>query len=335
METHYFLGVDIAKESFQVALTINGVNFYDREVANTTTAIKQYFHSMMNTWKFKPHQLTVCMEHTGIYCYPLLDYLTKRGIQIFVEPALQIRLSQGLQRGKNDKIDSKRIAKYIFKNHADLRPWNPKREVIQRLKALLVLRERLLKVKNQLEIPIKESKDFIQESIRIQVARNCNASIQAIKKNIKKVELEIANIAKQDAAVSHQMKIATSVIGIGPIIGANMIVTTNEFKDIRQHKKYACYSGVAPFENRSGKSIRGKTRVSHMANKTIKTLLHLGARSAIQASPEIKQYYQRKCAEGKSKMSVLNAVCNKLISRVFVCINNNRLYQKNYEPTVA
>jgi transposase len=335
METLYFLGVDMGKENYHAALTVDGLNFYDQEVKNSPAAIKEYFRRLKTTFRFKPGQLIVCMEHTGIYCYPLLDYLTKQGIKIFVEPAVRIKQSQGLLRGKNDKVDSRRIAKFVFKNHGELRLWNPKREVIQRLKALLVVRERLLKAKNQLEIPIKESSEFIQASIISEAAKNCRSSIQAIKKDIKKLNQEISKLVEQDAAVSQQMKVATSVTGIGPIIAANMIVTTNEFKDISNHKKYACYAGIAPFEHSSGTSIRGRTRVSHLANKTMKCLLHLGARSATKYSPEIKQYYERKCAEGKPKMSVLNAVCNKLISRVFVCINNNRLYEKNYERAVA
>jgi transposase len=335
METLYFLGVDMSKNSFNAALTLDGINFYDHEVKNNAAAIQQYFSDLLAKFKFKPVQLMVCMEHTGIYCYPLLDYLTKHSIKICVEPAIQIIRSQGLQRGKNDKIDSRRIAKYLFKNYAELKQWTPKRPVIQKLKALLAVRERLLKAKNQFEIPIRESKEFIEKSIRNQLEKSCRASIQAIKKDIKRIDQELTKIVKEDDRVSRQMKLATSVTGVGPIIGANMIITTNEFQDIRNHKKYACYSGIAPFEHQSGVSLRSKKRVSQFANKTIKSLLHLGARSAIQSSPELKLYYQRKCAEGKPKMSVLNAVCNKLITRVFVCINNNRLYQKNYEKAVA
>ena len=335
METLYFLGIDMGKENYHAALTVDGLNFYDQQVKNSSAAIKHYFQRLMTTFRFKPQQVIVCMEHTGIYCYPLLDYLTKQGIKIYLEPAVRIKQSQGMQRGKNDKIDARRIAKFLFKNHSELKLWNPKRDVIQRLKALLVVRERLVKAKNQLEVPIKESSEFIEKSIVSQAAKNCRSSIQAIKKDIKKLNQEIAKLAKQDAVVSQQMKVATSVTGIGPIIAANMIVTTNEFNDISQHKKYACYAGIAPFEHSSGTSIRGRTRVSHMANKTMKRLLHLGARSAIRHSPEIKQYYERKRAEGKPRMSVLNAVCNKLISRVFVCINNNRLYVKNYQRAVA
>src|SRR5687768_4919036 len=121
METLYFLGVDVGKNTFHCALTVTGQDFHDQEVKNTPAAIKQYFQELQASFKFRPQQLVVCMEHTGIYCYPLLDYLTKRQIKVCVEAAVQIKQSQGFQRGKNDKIDSKRIARYIFKNHADLK----------------------------------------------------------------------------------------------------------------------------------------------------------------------------------------------------------------------
>ena len=335
MKTRYFLGIDIGKNSIHAALTVDGQNYYDQEVGNNATAIKKYLQELKVKFKFKSEQLIVCMEHTGIYCYPLLDYLTKQKIKVCIEPALRIKQSQGMQRGKNDKIDSKRIARYAYKNADELKFWQPKREVIQKLRALLVVRERLIRAKTQFEVPVKESKEFIEESIRHLAIKNCKSTIAAINKDIKKVDAEISKLIKEDAPLLAQVKIATSVTGIGPIIAANMIITTNEFKDINNHKKFACYSGIAPFENRSGTSIRGRTQVSHMANKRMKTLLHLGARSAIQFSPEIKEYYQRKLAEGKKPFSVINAVCNKLISRVFVCIKNNRMYEKNYQQALV
>jgi transposase len=335
MKTRYFLGIDIGKNSFHAALTIEGQNYYDQEISNNTTAIKKYFQELKAKFGFKSDQLVVCMEHTGIYCYPLLDYLTRQRVKVCIEPALRIKQSQGMQRGKNDKIDSKRIAKYAYKNADELRFWQPKREVLQKLRALLVVRERLIRAKTQFEVPVKESREFIEESIRFLVIKNCKGTISAINKDIKKVDAEISKVIKEDNQLHTQIKIATSVTGIGTIIAANMIITTNEFKDISNHKKYACYAGIAPFENSSGTSLRGRSQVSHMANKRIKTLLHMGARSAIQYSPELKQYYHRKLAEGKKSFSVLNAVCNKLISRVFVCIKNQRMYEKIYNPALV
>jgi transposase len=78
----------------------------------------------------------------------------------------------------------------------------------------------------------------------------------------------------------------------------------------------------------SGNSIKGKTRVSHMANKKLKTNLHLAALNAIKLDPELKAYYNRKVLDGKSKMSVINAVRFKLLARVGSAVKNDGEYVK-------
>jgi transposase len=72
-----------------------------------------------------------------------------------------------------------------------------------------------------------------------------------------------------------------------------------------------------------------------MADLSLKKLLHMAALSAIQCKGEMKDYYSRKVDEGKNRMSVINAVRNKLITRVFVCINQNRDYKRKYSHALA
>lgn len=336
MKTTYFLGIDVGKEKFHAALTVDGINYFVEAVDNNASSIKAYFKQLKAKFCFDAkEQLIVCLEHTGIYSYLLLQYFTKEQIPTCVEPALRIKQSQGMQRGKTDKVDATRIAKYLFKNHKELKFWQPKREVIKKLQAFLALRDRYIKAKNQFEVPIKENTAFLEKAISQAITAYSKKAIQSMRKGIERVDAEISALIKADSKLSAQMTLATSVTGVGPIIAANIIVTTNEFQDITNHKKYACYSGVAPFPHQSGKSIKRKDQVSHIANKKIKTILHMGARSAIQYSPEIKNFYGRKLAEGKAVFSVLNAVCNKLISRVFVCIKEQRIYQKDYQKALA
>lgn len=335
METIYFLGIDISKKTFQVALTIDGVNMYEAEVENNARMIKLYFEQVKAKFKFSYNQLVVCLEHTGIYCLPVLDYLTNHKIKACVEPALQIKQSQGMTRGKSDPVDARRIAQYAYKNRQQLRFWRPQRISIQKLKALLVLRERLLKTKVQMETPIHETREYIDESIRKMIIKNCQSSIKALARDIIKVENEIKFLVEEDSQLKEQFKWATSVPGVGKITALNMIVSTGEFQQISEPKKFACYAGVAPFEHTSGSSIRGKTRVSKMANMTLKKLLHLAAMSAIQCCEELKVFYQRKVAQGKNKMSVINAVRNKLINRIFACIKNKRMYIKEYQHALV
>jgi transposase len=106
------------------------------------------------------------------------------------------------------------------------------------------------------------------------------------------------------------------------------MVYTNGFTILKDTRKLACYCGVAPFEYSSGSSIRGKTKVHYMANKKLKCNLHMASLSAIKLDADMKTYYERKVAEGKNKMSVLNAVKNKLLARVVAVVNKGEEYVK-------
>ena len=147
------------------------------------------------------------------------------------------------------------------------------------------------------------------------------------------LEARIDELFSKDAQLSRLYELIISVDGVGKVTAAQIIVDTNEFKDIREGKKYACHSGVVPFEHRSGSSVGSRSR--DRANKGSKTLLHMAALSPIRMAGEIKEYYQRKVAEGKNKMSVMSSMRHKLILRLVACVRNNRCYQKNYVHALA
>lgn len=335
METIYFLGIDISKKKFNAALTIDGKTYHEVQVDNDPKSIQSFFEQLIKMFGFSLSQLIVCAEHTGIYGHPLLDYWVKNEVKVCMEPAVQIKQSQGMTRGKSDQIDAKRIAQYAYKNREELRFWKPQRPSIQKIKALLMTRDRLVKIKTQLEVPINECEEFIDKSIHKDIIKNCTQTLKALKLDIKKIEQTIDKLVKEDEQITQQFKFATSVPGVGKITALNLIIASGEFTTIHDAKKFACYAGVAPFEHSSGSSVRGKTRISKMANMTLKKLLHMAALSAIQCSQELKSFYERKVAQGKNKMSVINAVRNKLISRIFSCIKNKRMYQKDYNHALA
>ena len=94
------------------------------------------------------------------------------------------------------------------------------------------------------------------------------------------------------------------------------------------HRKFACYSGIAPFEYSSGTSIRGKTKVSSLANRKVKVYLTSAAVTSVRWDGQLKKYYQRKINEGKHKASVLNAVKAKIVARCFAVIKRQEPFVK-------
>jgi transposase len=146
--------------------------------------------------------------------------------------------------------------------------------------------------------------------------------------DIKELEAAIKSIINQSEAVRDNYNLLISIKGVGFITAAYMIAYTDNFQKFSRSRQFSCYAGVVPFEHSSGTSIRGKSRVSHYANKKAKCLLNLAASVAIQHNKELKQYYQRRVAEGKSKMSTLNIIRNKLVDRMFAVVKRQTAYQE-------
>lgn len=275
------------------------------------------------------------MEHTGIYTNHLLAYLVKAKANIWLESAIKIQKSIGLVRGKSDKVDAGRIAQYAWEKREYAVLWKPKREVVQKLAYLTNVRRGLVETQKQFKTQFFESKAFIDKKIIAEAQRLCERTMNSLAADLTKVEKAIQSLIKEDQQLSQLFEIVTSVPGVGPVTATEMIITTNEFENIKDPKKFACYAGVAPFPHESG-LFKGKSRVSHMANKRMKTYLHLAALVAVQVDKEISEYYKRKVEEDKkSKMLVLNAVRNKLIQRMFACVHQNRKYEKSYKNTFA
>ena len=250
------------------------------------------------------------------------------GYLIWVENAVQIKYSIGMTRGKTDKVDAARIAWYGYKNQERAKIWTPKREILQELAVLLKNRKRLLKVKVQLS-SYTEAKQFVSKKIFSLMQKNTGKLLTEVKKSIDLLDKQIEQLIRSDESLCTKYRLIKTVEGVGHVIAATVLVKTNEFKDYQDGRKFACNAGVVPFEHSSGKSVRGKTRISHRADKSLKTLFHLAAVSVIrQKRSQLKDYYERKVQEGKNKMLILNALRNKIIQRIFAVIQRGTPYQK-------
>jgi len=334
MQFDFFIGVDVSKATLDFAVLKANQVLFHQQVSNDKKGITAFCKQLRQQTKAGIGQCLFCMEHTGIYNNPLLKVLHQQAAPIWVERAAHIQESMGLTRGKTDQVDARRIALFAYKNRDEARLWKPKRPVMAQLDRLTAQRARLVKVIKMLQTPLTDSAGFVDKADRKAAQQACKASLQALKADLKLADKAIAELAEQDPELKRLFERVTSVVGISQITAAQIILTTNEFQDITDPGKFACYAGVVPFERSSGQR-KGRPQVSQIANKKVKSLLHLGAMSAIQHCTQLKAYYQRKVSEGKNKMLVLNNVRNKLVLRVFACVREDRNYDKNYTPALV
>lgn len=321
MQNFIFIGTDVSK------LTLDHGNHQamaHQKTSNNNVGFKSWLK-----WALQfgaKEQLWVVMEHTGYYSYQFELFLHLHQIRYTKVAALEIKRSVGLVRGKSDKVDALLISRYAYMNREKLEPQQLSAAVITELKDLVSLRDKLVKDRSGYKARTKEqaatrkyAKSHIQTRIQARM-------IKELTEEIKEVEAAIKKLIKEDEALLNNYKLLVSIKAVGFVTAIYMLAYTENFGKFLNSRKFACYAGLAPFEHTSGTSLRGKNRVSHYANKKAKCLLNLAASVAIQHNPEMKGYYQRRLAEGKSKMGTLNIIRHKLVDRMFAVVKRGTPY---------
>lgn len=270
--------------------------------------------------------MLICFEHTGLYSLSLANFLEEEQISFSMIPALEIKRSLGITRGKNDVVDSKRIAEYAFRYRDKISLTKLPAKDICRIHSLLTLRDRLARQRGMYVQSKNEAIRVINKNDLPELFVSYKNMIVAMKTEIERIENAILTIIKENEELRSSFELITTIKGIGFIVATYLIVYTHNFTRFDSWRKFACYSGIAPFDYQSGTSVHGRSKVSSIANKQMKRLLHLAALCAIHTDSELKEYYWRRQIEGKTKMSTINIVRNKLIARVFAIIKRGTPY---------
>ena len=330
-----YLGVDVSKLTFDVSL-IAVVDEARQPVVTTLFTNDSPGMDQFKIWlktnqvAFNPHSILV-MENTGIYHRRLWNFCTDNSLPFLIGNAADLKWSFGIARGKNDKVDSIRLCDYAYKHHEDIKPTTGLNKALVSLKDLSTNRIKLIRQKNAIKQTLNELKVSNDKPIQQLIEKLNKAALNGLAKSIKAIESEMQKIVKEDDSVLVNYQRMLSVPGIGKVTAVFIICCTNNFNIKVTGKQLANYAGVAPFENTSGTSIKGRSRVHFMANKELKSILTMCALSAIQTYPEFSDYYARKMKEGKKHLQVLNAVKNKLLLRVAAVINNKQEYVNKYK----
>ena len=320
-----FIGLDISSKTLDICVKKDEqLSFFTIE--NNIKDCNKFFKKYSI---IKDTVIYVAMENTGRYNFNLYETLKNFSFLTYVINPIHIKRSLGLVRGKNDRVDAERITLFIEKNHMDLRQWKPNTEAIKQLKVLQTERKYRVKIKSGL---IKQQYDYkVMKAMKIdkELLKLNESLIKYIDAQISKIEAKIQSIINNDEELKEQANRIQTIPGVGKVLTWMMLSKTEGFTKIDNPRKMACFAGVVPFDYQSGTSLKYKPKISIFADKELKKVLHLAAMSAIRLDNELRVYYLRKIEEGKNKMSILNAIRNKIIHRIFALIKNQTFYKND------
>jgi transposase len=323
MKLKEVIGIDVGKESNEGRIH-SSQKFLTFE--NNTKGFEKFVEWVSKNSSSEKEQLLFAFEHTGLYSFPLAVFLTEKNYVFVLLPGLELKRSMGITRGKDDKMDAKRIAQYAYEKRDSIKPYiMPQEEIIQ-LKRLLTLRERLVKQCSGYKASLCEYKQFLKKKDNLTLFETQEQMIKYLSKYIEKIDNELSSIIKKNDQLKQMYDLIVSIKGVGPQTALFMISYTHGFTRFETWRQFASYCGVAPFPYQSGISIRGRTKVNNLANKKIKSLLDLCAKSSIQFNMEMKMYYEKRVNEGKTKMGTINIIRNKILSRIFATVRRGTPY---------
>lgn len=335
MKDFNYLGIDISKKTIDATI-------FDRKSDKTNDSLHSQFANdesgfrLMIVWLKKKgissNDFEVCMEATGIYTLDLCEFLEGKNIPYKVVDPRHLKLSMGFVKGKNDKVDSQRIAYYAYLHREE--------KVYSKIssKTIMTLRE-LENERKHIVTAMARNKAFFTEYkksrfMNKQILKREETEFAQHEVRLKECEKQMHDLIVSDDKLFSNYKLILSVKGIGKVNAINTIVNTDNFTLFHNARQYASYLGIAPFGRNSGTSVHGRTHVQP-GNKIAKADLSGGAKSAILNDAEIKDYYDRKMAEGKAYGIVMNAIKFKLVERMFATIKRGTDYVdlKTYKKT--
>lgn len=317
---HKFIGIDISKQTFDVAFCKNEKWKYYEFPNNLEGFVPLLELIDKEDW--------VVMEASGPYYLALASYLYSKQVQVAVENPLVIkRYSQmKLYRAKTDKKDARTIAEYA--RSCELRSWEPDEKYITDIKQIHTAIEGLQKQVHQSSRQLEafRSSGILDKYLEGEMTR----IISFLQSKILKLEKRQEEMAKEHFASS--LKKLTSIPGIGNKTAIMLIVITNNFQKFDHYKKLIAYVGFSPRIYQSGTSVKGKGHICKMGKAQIRKLLYICSWSAKRWNKGCKEMYERLAAKGKPERVIKIALANKLIKQAFAIATGEKLFDENHQP---
>jgi transposase len=304
-----FLGIDISKSTFDVALLFNN-KVKTKKFNNNTKGFNE-----LKQWLACKSITTcpVCMEATGSYSIKIAEYLYVNNFKVSVVNPARIKgfAMSKLSRVKTDKKDSELIANFCKIMTPDL--WQPTPKHIQELQQWVKRLDNLIANKS-LESNRLESAD---ENVVLSI----KSHIEFLNNQIEEVEKSICNHIKKHEDLNDKSQLLTSIPGVGEkTIGVILaFLNTENFNSVKQ---VVAFLGLNPQPKQSGTSVCGRSRISKTGDASLRKAFYMPALVSIRFNPIVKEFAERLSTAGKSKMVVVIASMRKLIHIIYGVLKN-------------
>ena len=226
-----FIGIDFSKLKFDAAIySVETKAIVSTEVfENEQSGYVSFLQWVKENTHCKKSGMLFCGEHTGYYSGNLSVFLYESGYDMWLVSGLEMKLTQGIKRNKTDRVDACKIAEHAYRYQDKVVLFQPVSKSLDEIRELLSYRERLVETRKVLTTSAQEMKrvknnvscDFIYRD-SIEYIKTLNASVRDCEKRIEA-------LLKQDVLLNTNYRLVRSVVGIGLVNAALILLATDNF----------------------------------------------------------------------------------------------------------
>jgi transposase len=328
MKKRYFMGIDIAKATFDFCLlSTGGAVLWRGRFSNDPSGIKQFLAQLRNG-RWKPSLIHFALESSGVYGKALIAALHQVALAVSVLNPAQVKYFafSVLRRTKNDRVDAELIARFCLERKPVAT--RPLRAVEEQLK--LLVHERESRVGEQSRERSRAKKDPFQIELPCLISRQRQERLKQLQKEITQLDEAINELIASDEYLKTQSKLLCSIPGIAQTTAAKLLseLAGKEFQSARQ---LAAYAGLTPSEFTSGASSYGKTHLSKIGNAFLRKALYLPAAVARRWCKPLKPWITLLEERKLTDLAIRGAIMRKLLHIAFGVLR----HQKPFDPSLV
>jgi transposase len=320
----YRLGIDIAKKSFDGALTSDNKQYQSEHFNNTAKGHRRLVKWLRQQGVEEAH---VCMEATGRYGDELARFLHEQGYRVSMVNPMQIHAygKSQLRRNKNDRLDAQLIADFCFTQEPPTwtLPTRCRQETQELTRHITTLKHDRQRKRNQLKAGLSS------EALRRSIEKN----IGFIDQEIEHLEAKLQELIDQESRYQEDLALLLSIPAIGWTTATRFLAEV-DVSQFAQASHLAAYAGLAPSEHSSGSSVHKKACLSKVGNRHLRSAFYMPALGAHRHNPIIADLVERLTARGKSKMTIVGAVMRKLLHLAYGVLKTRKPFDPLHVPPV-
>ncbi len=316
--TRAWVGIDIAKLKFDVAIVFEDKRKFHKIFENNSKGFKE-FAKWLATFNIQyPH---FCLEATGIYGYELAYFLHEKSYKVSVINPARIKAyaeSEGI-RNKTDKVDAYVIARFCKSHEPNV--WIPpsaNRHELQGLyRCLQSLQEDFTRVNNRLEGCLTKSKA---------IKKIWDDYVEDLESKITRVEKQIQALIEEDHELNEQVALLESIPGVGHKTAVAILSELPDIKNFKNAKEVAAFAGLSSKRKESGTSVRERGSLCKRGSSALRKALFFPAIVAKQHNPILKSFSERLLKKGKNGMVIVSAIMRKFLHIIYGVLKNRQVF---------